>query len=71
MDAVQHLLIHHHTLTVTEDRKAELERIIRARTEEIRRLTKENARDADELRTHHDAVSWLTFLASTMEYYEG
>jgi hypothetical protein len=56
---------------VTEDRKAELERIIRARTEEIRRLTKENARDADELRTHHDAVSWLTFLASTMEYYEG
>ena len=56
---------------MTADRKSELEKIIRARTEEIRRLTKENARDADELRTHHDAVSWLTFLATTMEHYEG
>ena len=51
---------------MTADRKAELERIVRDRAAEIRRLSAENARDAEELRTHHDAVSWLTFLASTL-----
>ena len=47
-------------------RKAELEKIVRERTAEIRRLTQENARDAAELREMHDMVSWLTYLASTM-----
>lgn len=51
---------------MSDDRKAELEHIIRERTAEIRRLTKENARDAEELRGMHDMVSWLTYLASTM-----
>ena len=51
---------------MTDDRKAELERIVRERAAEIRRLTMENARDAEELRGMHDTVSWLTFLASTM-----
>ena len=51
---------------MSADRKAELEKIVRDRVIEIRRLTEENARDADELRQHHDTVSWLTFLATTM-----
>lgn len=51
---------------MSEDRKAELERIVRDRAELIRTLTQENARDAEELRGYHDTVSWLTYLASTM-----
>lgn len=51
---------------MSADRRAELETIVRDRAKEIRRLTKENARDAEELRSYHDTVSWLTFLASTM-----
>lgn len=51
---------------MTTDRKAELERIVRERAQEIRRLTKENAVDAKELYEMHDPASWLVFLASTM-----
>jgi hypothetical protein len=51
---------------VTPERKAELEEAIRLRTAEIRKLTKENSRDADELRGQHTVVSWLTFLSTTM-----
>lgn len=48
------------------DRKTELENLIRHRTAEIRRLTKENAVDAEELKPYHDTISWLTFLSTTM-----
>lgn len=51
---------------MSDDRKAELEKIIRERTEQIRTLTRDNARDAEELRGMHTMASWLTFLASTM-----
>lgn len=51
---------------MSAERKAELEDIIRKRTAEIRRLTEENARDAEELKPMHDIVSWIVFLSSTM-----